>query len=312
MSTQKESEKEAAFVESFKALYREKKYPHAFIIASKYPELKETPEYVKMQEYFQKLLKAAARYIKKDQTYKAEELIGEYVRVEEKRIVVKLLLAFGEEFFSFLKALQTWDVETVFAMTKRYPEFAKVPSFISMKQEMQKRLFALEEKMDAMELDADFSLIGMWESYLTEAKRLQNKLAALQKLQSFYEDERWDICYEMIEENEFVQDSLLTQLLRKHWYKRLEEAKGYALQGDIAHTYKVLKEFGGIASKKGEIERLLYFAAKRDISNLIEQKRYGEAERLLFEAAERFGKRDDLVELAEFYYKSSGVRVVFG
>ena len=300
------------FTESFKALFREKKYPHAFIIASKHPELKETAEYAKMQEYFHALLKLAALYIKKGEGYKAEELIGEYARIEEKRVVVKLLLAYGEEFLSFLKAVNDAEFERVFATLQLHPDFAKVPSFVALKMRMQERLALLEERMDAMELDTDFTLLREWEYYLPEAKRLQRKLATLQKLQHHYEKEEWGRCYDLIETKKEAADSLLAQLLQKHWYTRFEQAKEAAQNGNIEKVYKTLHDFAEIASKKELLRQLLYIATKRRIARLIDAQAYNEAERLLFEAAEHFGKDMELLDLAERYYKQTGIKVVFG
>ena len=302
----------SGFAESFEALYREKKYPHAFIIASKYPELKETAEYAKMQKHFHTLLRLAALQIKKGETYKAEELIGEYARVEEKRVVVKLLLAYGEEFLSFLKALNDAEFERVFATLQLHPDFAKVPSFVALKMRMQERLALLEKRMDAMELDSDFSLLQEWERYLPEAKRLQRKLATLQKLQYHYEKEEWSECYDLIEQEESVKNSLLAQLLQKHWYKRFEQAKEAAQNGIIERVYEVLHDFVEVTSKKEQIKQLLYIAAKRRIAKLLETQAYNETERLLFETAEHFGKDMELLELAKDYHKQTGIKVVFG
>lgn len=312
MPRRQKSKSHPAFIESFHALYREKKYPHAFIIASKYPELKNTPEYTKMQEHFHTLLKLAALHIKKDEQHKAQELIGEYARIEEKRDIVKLLLRYGEEFLHFLKSVNEKEMGPVFAALQLHPEFAKVPSFIALRTQMQSRLLALEEQMDAMELHSDFSLLWEWEHYLDEAKKLQKKLKALQKLQNHYEKEQWDACYAMIEEEELVASSLLAQLLQKHWYTRFEEAKSYAREGDIEKVYALLQDFTAVTSKKERIKKLLYAATKKHIADLIEKEKFKEAERLLFEAAEHFGKQVELLELATLYYEKSGIKVVFG
>lgn len=305
-------ENRAGYLESFKALYREKKYPHALIIASKYPELKQTSEYANMQEHFQTLLKVAALHLKKGERYKAQELIGEYSRVEEKRVVVKLLLAFGEEFLSFLKAVHEWDLEYVFGTLRLHPDFENVPSFIVLKRQMQKRLLLLEKKMDGMEFEADFSPLWQWEAFLPEAVELRKKLADLKKLHALYEEERWAECYDMLEESVSVQNSLLARLLQRHWYISFERAKVWAERGDIERVSKELELFSDSASKKEQIERLLYFASKRRIADLIERGVFTEAERLLFVTADRFGAKADLIELSERYYQRSGVKVVFG
>ena len=304
--------KTPGYIESFLALYREKKYPHAFIIASKYPKLKNTPEYAKMQEHFHTLLKLAALHIKKDELHKAQELIGEYARIDEKRVIVKLLLQFGEEFLDFLKAVQNKELQKVFAALELHPDFAKVPSFVALKMQMEEKLASMEEQMNTMELESDYSLLWEWEEFLSEAKRLQKKLATLRRLQECYKEERWDACYAMIDEEDLTADSLLAQLLQKHWYKRLEQAKRCALQGDIEEMYRVLQDFTAVASKKEQIKRLLYTATKRRIADLIKRGDFDKAERLLFETAEHFGKQEELMELAELYYEKSGTKVVFG
>ncbi|SFV51091.1 WD-40 repeat [hydrothermal vent metagenome] len=303
--------KEPSYIESFKALFREKKYPHAFIIASKYPMLKELQEYAMMQKHFHTLLKLSALYIKKGEKQKAKELIGEYARIEEKRIVVKLLLSYGEEFLDFIKMVSDIKIEEAFATVQNYPEFANLPSFIALKAQMQKRVAMLEEKMDAMRLQEDFSLLYEWESFLEEAKRAKKRLLQLQKLQNFYAKAQWQKCYEMIEEDPLVQNSLLAQQLKKHWYSCYEKAKLSAEDGDIEGVYKNLKDFLSIQSKKSTIKELLYIASKRAIAVLIEQRELQKAQKLLFDAVEYFGKKRELIELSELYFQQSGIKVVF-
>ncbi len=306
------SEQKPNFQKSFEALFQEKKYPHAFIVASKYPELKNTPQYAEMQEHFNTLLKLAALHIKRDQAYRARELIGEYARIEEKRVLVKLLLAFGEEFLQFLKAVSDKELEVVFSALELHPDFAKVPSFIVLKEQMTEQLAFLEKIMDTMELRSDFSLLWEWENFLPDARRLQKKLADLQRLQKHYEKEEWNACYEMIESENAVQNSLLARLLQKHWHTCFKRAKSSAERGDMEDVYRTVKDFLPVASKRESIKLLFYTAAKRRIADLIRQKAYKEAERLLFEAVEYFGRQPELMELAERYFECSGVRVVFG
>ena len=299
-------------LKSLKALYQEGKYVHALLIASKHPKLQQSLEYRRLEEHFQALLRRAACLIKEGKELEARELIGEYVRIEQKQPTIKLLLRHGVKFLEFLKAISKEDLDAIFHAIKECNEFAKHPSFVALQERIKRRLARLEQSMEQMELDLDYSMLNKWAHYPIEgAARLQRKLMQLQRLQNSYDRGDLGACYDLCAQEELVQNSTLAKALQSYWYARFERAKLYAASGNLVGIYLMLRPFKDASSKQAAIKGLLYQATKRRIKELIKKGELAKAERMLFDAANYFGRQSELVDLAIYYYKQSGTKVLF-
>ena len=307
MSRQKNKEARKSFL----ALFNEGNYPQAFIIATKYPFLKKTKVYSELQQHFHALLKIAALYIKQGNILKAKEILGVYARVEEKRLVVKLLLEYGELFLEFLSAVSMKDLQKVYKTVKQYPRFGDVPSFVEYDVTIEERLQKIDGLIESMELErVDVDFLTQLLPFKKQALFLSQKLQKTRRLQKLYEEELFWQCYDYIAENEEIQNTQLAQLLQNHYQKQLKKAKEVAKKGDIAQLVELFEPFIQSRSKHQEIESVFADASAVKIEQLLQHEDYLLAQKALFLAVERFGKKEVFLELEKSFFQKTGVRLL--
>lgn len=297
--------------ESFQALYREKNYPHALIIASKYPQLKSTPEYAKIQERFQTLLQTAARSIKQGDKEKAKELIGEYARVEEKRFIVKLLLSHGNVFLQFLCDLENKNLENIYKAINAYPDFCNVPAFIEFDLSIKNTLDAIKAYIDDMEfekIDEDF--LVQISPFEPKARALEAKIKKTKKLRKLYETERFWECYDYIADHKELQSTLLSKLLEKYFQNQLQKAYDHIEKKEFEKAAADIKPFIKSKAKKPALEEFFAKAAAKSIEILLQKNNYLQAQKALFLSVEQFGKKEEFMQLAKIFYKKTGIGLV--
>ena len=89
--------------EHLKYLYKEKKYPICYALIDKFPPLKATIEYKKLEERYKTLLLAAQHNMSIDKKDIAYEILKEYITVASKRPTIKILLKNNDEFEKYQK-----------------------------------------------------------------------------------------------------------------------------------------------------------------------------------------------------------------
>lgn len=296
---------------SFLALFNEGNYPQAFIVASKYPFLKKTKIYSELQHHFHSLLKIAALYIKQDQKQKAKELIGVYARVEEKRVVVKLLLEYGEAFLEFLSDISQQNIKKVYETTNLHTKFADVPSFVTFDTEIETKLDGIEAFINAMEFEkVDEVFLSLLLPFKKRAEILSDKLKKTKKLKELYEKELFWQCYDYIDRNDELQTTILAKLLENHFEKQLQKGKKLALQGKLEQIVNLFEPFLKSAAKQKSMEEIFAKASAKKIEQLIKNGDFLEAQKALFLAIERFGKTEELLKVVDLFFQKTGIKLV--
>ena len=296
---------------SFIALFNEGNFPQAFIIASKYPFLKKTKRYTQLQNHFHSLLKIAAHHIKQKEHHKAQELIGAYARIEEKRLIVKLLLSHGEVFLEFLGDVSKRKLQKSYESVALYEEFVNVPSFVALDGEVESRLEAMEALIDSMECErVDEDFVKQMVRFKEKARYIEAKLKKAKRLKALYEAERFWECYDFVQECDELKTTLLARLLENYFQKRLEEAKGYAQKGEIAKVLESFEPFLQSQAKQKTMEKVLVEASVAKMERLLEEERFLEVQRALFLAVERFGKKEQFVQMQKKFFQKTGVGLV--
>jgi hypothetical protein len=290
--------------ESFEALFREKKYSQAFIIAQNEPLLKETKTYKKLEKIFLDSLRLAAYYIKQSDKQKAKEIISIYARVESKKEIVRLLLEFEEVFLKFLEAIQKEDVKKVFDIVKKQKGLENSSYFLEFKKNLDIKLKNLEKSMDLLELDKDF---GIFESL--QDGYYKNKLKRVKKLKEFFDKSEFENCYGYIKNHKELKTNIINKLLKKHWQKIVEKSWESMLKADVKGVFENLKEYMNITEKQEIIGDILRGACLLKINNTIDEENYKEAEKLFYEYFELFGKDKEIEKLRLEFEKKSFINL---
>ncbi len=297
-------------LESFEALYKEAKYSQAFMAASKEPSCLQSPLYAQLEERFWKLFALGVRYVRKGEMQKAQEILGEYVRVPIKGEIVRLLLRKKERFILFLQTLAAKDFQSAYTAVQKEPKLAKIAAYKALEEDVQKRLEQIQKEVLSFRFhnEAEVSQLA---AYYPDAALLQERITHLHRLEALYEANRFKECFELVDTLPFLKDSLLGELLRKHWIKTVQKAEEAALKGEIKTVVALFGELLFVASKKEKITDILTLAARMRIVFFMEKGEFLAAEKGIYEYIDLFGYDWEIARLCAIFYEKTGHKVAF-
>ncbi len=291
-------------LESFEHFCRQKRYAQAMLIAEKHPELRATELYAELQEIFLQHLQLAALYIKRGDVQKAKEIVGEFVRLQEKRVGIQLLLQHKERFLEFVRHVAYGEVYEAYAISledERYKELGLYKELVTQMERLLERYEAAINEGEAISQELLERLLPY-----PRAKRLLKKHRLVAKLHTFFDAEDYDGCYALLHAHSELHESLLGSRLQHYWYETLHRCEEHAQKGELQQLVTALGPLLHVKTKQKEVGMLLRKAARIKTQLLIQKQKYQEAERSIYSYLELFGKDALFVEVMQEFARQSG------
>jgi len=307
--TNKQNKINKKYIESFKAFYREKNYPQAFITAQKEPFIKSLPEYKKIENIFYQTLKLCIKYIKQNKSYKAKEILGVYARVDEKKEIVSYLLNYKDEFLEFLISLKQNDHKKIFKLIQKNPKFENFTPYKNYKEKFYNHLKELKKHINDIELNVDFDYLYMYKNFDNKTNEIYQLLVKTKELKKLFDKGDFYNCYIYIENNEELKSNIIYKILQKHYKETIIKCEDLALKSDIKKLIKKLDFYIKIPSKQKKIGDILRVASLVKIKNTLDTKNYKICEKLFYEYLDLFGKDKEFIDFQKIFEQSSGIKL---
>ena len=296
----------------FKILYSEKKYPLAYAMAAKFPQLSQTFQYGKMEELWEETFHNAQRQIAHGKIENAITLLHDYATIAQKRPIIKLILKHNENFLAFLKAIETDDFQTISTLAKNNELFTHVPTY-------KNALRAMEALTKDIQIDIQKCNLN---SAIKSLSRLQNitsvesivtlqkqECKAIKKLQDAYKINDFIQCFEILDANYFLNTTDLGVLLQSHWIKLISQCEGYALKGNIKDIKQTLGELIALTTRRDKVGDLFRLAFHTKMKAFIHKKTYKKAEAIIYSYIDIFGADNEVLSIMQVYEKKSKVKL---
>ncbi len=292
----------------FKNLYIEKKLPLAYTMSEKFPALKKTFQYAKMEEQWEKSFSNAQRQIAFGQLDNAKTLLHDYATVLAKRPIVKLIINHNNEFLAFLKAIEEKNFKKIESIAKTNELFKHVPTFKTIEQEMQSSLVLVQKDIAKCDLDAAIKKLTHLqniESISSIVNDLKNECKALKKLQDAYAVNNFVKCYETVDTYNALNSTELGTLLQKHWFEIISKCESFALKGNIKDIKITLGELIHLSTRRDKIGDLFRVSFHSKIKALLATKSYKKAEAIIYSYIDIFGIDNELLSIMRIYESMS-------
>ena len=290
----------------FKSLYLEKKYALAYNLSDKFPPLKYTPQYKKMEEDFKETFTFAQKQILIGREDVAKDILTPYITVLSKRTLINLLLKQNKEFLEFLKALQEKDYKTMHSLVSQYEVFQEIPGYAALKKSQKILLENISVAIDNAKVDEAIQQIKELQ-YSTckqaELEELYDNALSVKKLLENYEKNDFKRCYELIDNDERLQRLEIAKLLERHWQKVMNECEKYALQGDIGSIKETLNELLSVETRTRRVGDLFRLSFHTKIKQLIKKDNFKSAENIIYSYIDIFGMDKELHVIMQNYEK---------
>ena len=296
----------------FITLYLEKKHALAYAMAEKYPTLKRTQQYKKMEEKFKETYTFAQKQILLGREDIAKEILSVYATVLSKRALLNLVLKQNRDFITFLKAVNEKDFVTVDALVKKNEAFMQIPSFTALQHEIDNSLEKVQTLIDKGDTEEAVLVIKKYlntPSIKDELQRLYSDSKLVKKLQQNYEADNFINCYEILDSSETIHNLNLSKMLEKHWTKIINEAEELALKGDLKGIKRVFGELIKVKTRTDKIGDLLRLSFTIKIRSLIANKSYKNAQSIIYSYIDIFGLDSEMRLLMRSFERVIGKKL---
>ena len=296
----------AAFEEynRFKVIYLEKKYAVAYAMCEKYPALKQTPLYLKMEENFKENFINAQRHIFMGKDVNAKALLNAYITIVSKRPIIKLLLQRDKNFINFLNAIKNKNFQVLEELIIQHPIFASTPTYVALSQTIEKNISRIDILINEGKLSRAKELLLKFKntsSLNKELKRLYTNLDYMQKLTKAYEKNDFKSCYELLDTHHQLNITPLGIILNKHWAKLMRRCEDYALKANPKGIKETLDSLLLIDTRKGKIGDLLRVSFQSKIKAYLSKKGFGGAQNIIYSYIDIFGLDNEIKSLMRTY-----------
>jgi hypothetical protein len=288
----------------FKSFYCAKKYALAYNLSDKFPALKYTPQYKKMQEEFKEAYTFAQKQILLGRKDVAKDALVPYITVLSKRTLINLLLRQNKEFLEFLKALQNKDYKLIHSLVSKYETFKDIPGYLAVQKSQETLLKNIATAIDNAKVEAAIQQIKSLQSFTCNENALEelyDYALSVKKLLTNYENNNFKTCYALIDNDERLQKLEVVKLLEEHWQKLMNECEKYALSGDIQSIKETLHELISIPSRAQRTGDLLRLSFYTQIRHLININKFTSAENLIYSYIDIFGIDKELTVIMQHY-----------
>jgi len=293
----------------FKSLYLEKKYALAYNLSDKFPPLKYTPQYKKMEETFKETYTFAQKQIRIGRQDIAKEILAPYITVLSKRRLIHLLLKQNKEFLEFVKALEKKDYKVIHSLISKYEFFKDIPGYSALQKSQEILLKNVSSAINNVKVDEAIQQIKSLQNFTCNEDKLEelyDNALSVKKLLSCYEENDFQTCYALIDSDERLQKLEIAKLLEKHWQKLMIECENYAFQGDIQSIKETLHELISIPTRVQRTGDLLRLSFYTQIKHLINKNKFKSAENIIYSYIDIFGLDTEIKALMRTYEKLSG------
>ncbi|MBC8237587.1 MAG: WD40 repeat domain-containing protein [Helicobacteraceae bacterium] len=296
----------------FKSLYIEKKYALAYAMAAKLPPLKRTFQYAKMQELWRDTCDNAQRQIAHGHHENALTLLSSFASILEKRPYIKLILKHNDELIQFNQALQSKDYKTIHNLADANPIFTLITEYRTVEEDMNKELMQVQKYIDKCDVNTAVTKLSKLQNIHSIQERVnqqKEECRAVKKLQDMYELNDFIKCYEIIDNNPFLNTAQLGELLQKHWLKIIHACEGFALKGNVKNIKETLGELIHLETRRDKIGDLFRLAFHTKIKAYIAKKSYKKAELILYSYIDIFGLDNEIKSIMKIYENKSKVKL---
>ncbi len=296
----------------FKNLYLEKKFALAYTMSSVFPPLKKTFQYAKMEELWKESFKNAQRQIAHGKPENAKTLLNEYITIESKRPIIKLILNNNDIFIEFLKAIESKEFKKVDTIAKTNELFTKIPTYKNVQKEMSLSIIDIQKDIDNCDLNSAIKKVSKLhniDSVISSVSVLKNECKALKKLQDAYKENQFIKCYEIIDNNPSLNSTQLAILLQDHWFKIISKCEGFALKGNIKDIKTTLGDLIQLSTRRDKIGDLFRLSFHTKIKSLIAKKTYKKAEAIVYSYIDIFGLDNEISSIMKIYESISKTKL---
>jgi hypothetical protein len=291
----------------FQGFFYEKKYALAYAMSSKFPALKQTAQYKKMEQIFKIAFSNAQRLVAQGNEGSAKALLSQYSTISSKKPIIKMILTQNKEFHEFLKAIEKKDFKKISELINTNELFKQIPNYISLHNEIENKFQKIEQNIKIAQIDIAREQLSTLEEIPHNKNRVQQfyrECINMEKLHEAYKNSDFKSCYKILDSHKSLHTTKLGVLLENHWSKIMNQCEEYALAGNIKNIRKTLGELINLPIRHNRIGNLIRVSFHVRIKQLISKNSLKTAEAIIYSYIDIFGLDNEISHIIKKFEKT--------
>lgn len=298
--------------ERFDILFEQRQYTTAYSMSTKYLALQKTPQYKKMEHIWKNDFQKAQKLLVHRYYDDAKIILDKYITINDKRALVKLSLKNNRSLRQLLQIINSDNFTQMYQIIQKDSLFKE----LSIYKKIQERINITILEIQMARFDCDYELMNHKLSTLENIDfissiihQLSQESKIIQTIQTAYQNNNFTLCYEILDKNNFLNNTQLAILLEKHWYKLISKCEHSAIEGSFKDIKITLGDLLLLETRRTKIGELLRLSFLSQIKILINKKLYHNAETIFYSYIDIFGADDSILETIQLFEKNSTLQV---
>jgi hypothetical protein len=262
--------------EKFKRAVANKNYPLAYTLASKYPTLKETVYFNKMEQEWIKLFNTAKSLLNKNaRVEQIRELLKPFSGVSEKTPIIQAFINHRQIYELFKKKLSQKQFLDFFGMVGKYPFLANTPEYeTALKYSYQLRDLAYEslKEGDYKKAHQIAQILKDIPFLKEEGEKIEKNAEIYSTFLSYLTAKRYDLVEELVKKYPFLIDTPEYKDMKKRIEKMLETIEKASVKGDVKSIKQIKNNFDAADLVKSKILQLTKMAYINQLDSQQDEK----------------------------------------
>jgi len=297
--------------EKFKKAVLSKKYPLAYSLVNKYPYLKNTVYYKKMEDDWKKVFNRAKELMfQRGREDEVKEILKPFRGVSEKTPFIQTLFNEKQLYRLLQQKLQKKEFSDFFSLINRFPFLSDSDEYekaIKYGENLKQKAYELLKKGEYKKVVNIAELLEQFPMFQEEVNDLKQKAKTLLEFHRVLATHDLNLIENYVKKYPFLEDVEDYQQLEREWRDKLQKSEIYAAKGNVKDVLNELGDFMNIKDKRIKIGQIVRSAYLQQIISLLAKAMKGQNVSKYFEKAVRnyiklFGfdmEISDLIEKAK-------------
>jgi hypothetical protein len=259
--------------EKFKTAVLNLKYPLAYSLVSKYPYLKNTLYYQKMEDDWKKVFKQAKKFIfQKGKEDEVRELLKPFRGVSEKTPLIQALFSEKQLFHLLQQKLLKKEFSDFFAMINRFPfliDSEEYEKALKYGESLIKKARDLLKRGEYKKVINIVDLLEQFPMFKEEAEELKQKAGILLEFHRILAAHDLNLIEKFVKEHPFLEDVEDYREIERKWRENFQESEVYAAKGNVPEILEKLSNYMSVKDKRNKIGQLVKSAYLQQIISLL-------------------------------------------
>ncbi|WP_456479976.1 WD40 repeat domain-containing protein [Nautilia sp.] len=266
--------------EKFKKAVLSLKYPLAYSLVNKYPYLKNTVYYRKMEDDWHKVFNRAKELIfQKGREDEAREILKPFRGVTEKTPFIQTLFNEKQLYKMLAQKILKKDFGEFFSMINRFPfliDSQEYKKAISYGENLIKKAKEFLKAGDYKTVINISDILRKFPMFKEEAEELRERANLLLEFHRVLATNDLRLIERFVKEYPFLEDTDDYKKLENEWREKLEKSEIYASKGDVYGILEELRPYMDVDEKRIKIGQVIRSAYLQQIISLLAKKLKGQ------------------------------------